>query len=74
MDRSNMSDQTFTRLRQRARRTLVGKRRPEVIVDRLKDGPKYISLKELRLALETAGLALNSDEINFIFQRFSDNR
>lgn len=69
-----MSDQTFACLRQRARRTLVGKRRPEVIVDRLEDGPKYVSLKELKLALETAGLALNSDEINLIAQRFSDNR
>lgn len=64
----------FSGLRQRARRELVGVRHSGVITDRLKDGPKYVSLGSLKSAFGAAGLTFSEDEAEYVVKRFADNR
>lgn len=64
----------FSCLRQRARRELVGVRHSGVITDRLKDGPKYVSLGSLKSAFGAAGLTFNEDEAEYVVKRFADHR
>lgn len=65
----------FARLRQRARRMLVGNHRAAgVIFGRLRDGPKYATLKSLASAFSASGLVLKDEETECISKRFSDNR
>lgn len=64
----------FSCLQQRARSTLVGKHRPDVIVRRLEHGPKFVSVSALKAAFGAAELFLREEETDCIVERFADNR
>ena len=74
MPSSSAGHHVFSRLCQRARRDLVGMHRSDAIIDRLKDGPKYVSLASLKSAFGAAGLTVSDDEAEYVVKRFADHR